>query len=126
MKLHLLCTVIFVFLLSICFFSIESVDHITTQTESTLQEAVELYRTGNYKAGSDAIMQTYDFWENKSKMLNMLLYHEQIDDITVQLIKLNVRASEVNLEEIFTGCAELSALLDQIREMEHPYLENIL
>ena len=126
MKLHLICVVIFVFLLSICFFSTGIVDHIITQTERSLQEASELYQAGNFEAGSDKIMHIIDFWAIQSKKLNMLLYHEQINDVTVQLKNLNVYAAAENLEEIFAACAKLSALLDQIRKMEHPYLENIL
>ncbi len=126
MKLYLLCAVIFILLLSICFFSTVTVKNITKQTEACLQQAVELYQDERYTEGYEQILQTDHFWERNNNILGMLLYHSEIEEVTTELAMLKAYAVTDDFEELYCSCAELFALLGRIREMEYPYLKNIL
>ena len=126
MKLYLLCAVVFILLLAICILSAATVKNITTQTEASLQQVLTLYQAGQYSEGYKQIMHTDSFWNKHNNILGTLLYHSEIDEVTTELAMLKAYAIGDNSEEIICSCAELFTLLEQIREMECPYLKNIL
>ena len=126
MKLYIFCAVILILLFSICFFSTFTVKSITKQTEDGLQQVLTLYESERYTEGYKQIQQTDDFWNRNNNILGMLLYHSLIDDVTTELAMLKAYAMTDNSDELYSSCAELFTLLERIREMEYPYLKNIL
>lgn len=126
MKLFLLCAVIFILLFAICILSTATVKNITTHTEASLLQALEHYRAEQKPEGYKQILHADSFWDKHNNILGMLLYHSEIDEVTAELAMLKAYAIAGNSEEIFCSCAELFTLLEQIREMERPYLKNIL
>ena len=126
MKLYLLCAFIFVLLLTICFISVFTVKNITKETEDYIQQVIILYQGEQITEGYRQIKQTEAYWKKHNNSLGMLLYHSEIDEITTELAMLNAYAQMNNTKEICCSCTEILTLLEQIREMEYPYLKNII
>ncbi len=126
MKLYLLCAVIILLLLSICFVSTFAVTDIIDQTEEYMQQALMLYQTHKETEGYAQIQKTDTFWKKHNHVLGMLLYHSEIDEVTTELAMLEAYAITGNTEELYSSFAELFTLLERIREMEYPYFKNIL
>ena len=126
MRLFLICFLILAFLLFICVFSTVTVTDITDQTTFLLQEAMELYRSENYMQGYSKILTAQRTWNSQNKTLGILLYHSVIDEISADLAKLNAYALEEDWEEMFSAFAGLLSRLNQLRDMEHPTVKNVL
>ena len=56
----------------------------------------------------------------------MLLYHDYVDAITINIDKLSIYISDEDDVGFFTTCREIKAQIKSLRESEIPNLENII
>ncbi len=126
MKLYLICVLILVFLLTVCFVSTTTVEKITDKTETNLLNAVDSYHAERRMEGYRQIVLSERIWADNNKILEIFLHHSAIEEVTTELAKLKAYAMSENTEELYGSFAELLALIKRIREMEYPFWINIL
>ncbi|MBR0184329.1 MAG: DUF4363 family protein [Clostridia bacterium] len=67
-----------------------------------------------------------EFWDKKSKILQILIHHEQIDDIDNEISKLKISAKEKNKFEILKTCNCLKSKFESLEKIDEISIENIL
>lgn len=67
-----------------------------------------------------------EFWNERSKILQILIHHEQIDDINNEISKLKTSAQEKNKFEILKTCNCLKSKFESLGKIDEISIENIL
>lgn len=126
MKHLLLAGAVFLAALGFCIGASVYVRSAVSQTAETLTRAQRLIEEENYPAAANEIAQAQTGWKRATAQLETLLAHEAVDETGQKLAALRAYALCEDAESFSATCAELQALLEQIREMQLPRLQNIL
>lgn len=126
MKFILSSLLLFSLLLGLCLFSAAYVSHAVEETELLLTDAMALQQQDRY---ADAAAMTHwaaDRWNSHQAYFGTVLRHDEVDDVIREFSRLESYADTRDTEEYLSNCAALLATLKHIREMEWPYLYNLL
>ena len=126
MKFILSSLLLFSLLLGLCLFSAAYVSHAVEETELLLTDAMALQQQDRY---ADAAAMTHwaaDRWNSHQTYFGTVLRHDEMDDVIREFSRLESYADTQDTEEYLSNCAALLATLKHIREMEWPYLYNLL
>ncbi len=126
MKHLLLAGAVFLTALGFCIGASVYVRDSVAQTAETLAQAQRLAEEGNYPAAAKTIGEAQAGWKRALPQLETVLAHEAVDETGEKLAALHAYALCEDADSFTAACAELHALLEQIREMQLPTLQNIL
>jgi len=96
------------------------------QTEAYLDQAVHHYHSRDPDKTTFCLMQTTEYWRSRQLFFGMVLKHEDVEQVSGELARLLSYADTDDSDDFLSNCAALQETLDHIREMEWPYLQNIL
>ena len=77
----------------------------------------------------DALSLTHNInstWKDSVGSMDMLLYHDYVDDISNNFTKLELYIQKDDETAFYSTCRELKNQLDSLRKSEIPSLENIV
>lgn len=67
-----------------------------------------------------------DDWDKRVKKMDMLLYHDYVDAITINISKLPIYIREDETTEFYSTCREIKDSLLSLKKSETPNFENII
>ena len=126
MKYTLISILLLAFLLCFCLWSAGYVSSAVSDTEGFLIEAMELERQGDQQACLTAIRRASANWDRYQTWFGTVLRHDAVDDVKAEFSRLEAYAVSQDTDDFRSNCAALLSTLEHIREMEWPYLYNIL
>ncbi|HHX71825.1 MAG TPA: DUF4363 family protein [Clostridiales bacterium] len=126
MKLTIVCLILLGALIGLAIWQQNLIKDLADQTEAALSLALSLADQDQLPDAQFPLREIVKAWEEKKVYLHMLGDHARETDIRISLSKLAAYA-EHNDRALFYGeAAKLSMLLDEIRELDQPILNNIL
>lgn len=122
MKYFYIGLLIFCMLLCACWFSTRAVQGRSHAMLTPLKDALDAFRIGDEAACAQAVREAKRRWRHSEPVLESLLSHERVLEISDDLVRLEYAKAE-EFEQI---CVGMMAKLSRFAEMDLPKLNNIL
>lgn len=116
--------IIIITTIMLCFASFKNTNIIAKKSLEYL-EKIEILINNN-KNIEQEIKEFNEFWNKKSKILQILIHHEQIEDINFEIAKLKLATQEKNKFEILKTCNCLNSKVKNLEKIDEISIENIL
>lgn len=113
-------------LLCLCILASVYVRNRTAETIAPVLRAQALAAQKNYTAAAGEILQAKTIWHDAEAWLEILLPHDEADEASRVLASLYEYARVEDADDFSAASAELVFLLEHIRQMQLPTLQNIL
>ena len=113
-------------LLCLCILASAYVRNRAAETIAPVLRAQALAAQKNYTAAAVEILQAKTIWHDAEAWLEILLPHDEADEASRVLATLYEYASVEDADDFSAASAELVFLLEHIRQMQLPTLQNIL
>lgn len=113
-------------LLCLCILASAYVRNRTAETIAPVLRAQALAAQENYTAAAGEILQAKTIWHDAEAWLEILLPHDEADEASRVLATLYEYARVEDADDFSAASAELVFLLEHIRQMQLPTLQNIL
>ncbi len=110
-----ICTVEFIYINS-------SVNKIAEKIESVHS----LYKDGYKETSMKYALETEKAWQNKVNKIDMLLYHDYVDEITRNIVNLKTYIAEEDATGLYSTCNEILTQISSLKNSEFPTLDNII
>lgn len=126
MKQTIAACCILLLLLGLSYYAACTVDRLITDTQTLLHHAVTLQNDGDTVQARTVLHQASDYWQQNQSCLEILLRHDDVESVTVEFARLRSYAVTVDEDDFLSNCNGLLATLQHIRDMEWPWINNIL
>lgn len=113
-------------LLCLCVLASAYVRNRAAETIAPVLRAQALAAQENYTAAAGEILQAEAIWHDAEAWLEILLPHDEADEASRVLASLYEYARVEDTDDFSAASAELVFLLEHIRQMQLPTLQNIL
>lgn len=113
-------------LLCLCILASAYVRNRAAETIAPVLRAQALAAQENYTAAAREILQAKTIWHDAEAWLEILLPHDEADEASRVLASLYEYARVEDADDFSAASAELVFLLEHIRQMQLPTLQNIL
>ncbi len=113
-------------LLCLCILASAYVRNRAAETIAPVLRAQALAAQENYTAAAGEILQAETIWHDAEAWLEILLPHDEADEASRVLATLYEYARVEDDDDFSAASAELVFLLEHIRQMQLPTLQNIL
>lgn len=113
-------------LLCLCILASAYVRNRAAETIAPVLRAQALAAQENYTAAAGEILQAKTIWHDAEAWLEILLPHDEADEASRVLASLYEYARVEDADDFSAASAELVFLLEHIRQMQLPTLQNIL
>lgn len=113
-------------LLCLCILASAYVRNRAAETIAPILRAQVLAAQKNYTAAAGEILQAEAIWHDAEAWLEILLPHDEADEASRVLASLYEYARVEDADDFSAASAELVFLLEHIRQMQLPTLQNIL
>lgn len=113
-------------LLCLCILASAYVRNRAAETIAPVLRAQALAAQENYTAAAGEILQAKTIWHDAEAWLEILLPHDEADEASCVLASLYEYARVEDADDFSAASAELVFLLEHIRQMQLPTLQNIL
>lgn len=113
-------------LLCLCILASAYVRNRAAETIAPVLRAQALAAQENYTAAAGEILQAKTIWHDAEAWLEILLPHDEADEASRVLATLYEYARVEDADDFSAASAELVFLLEHIRQMQLPTLQNIL
>lgn len=113
-------------LLCLCILASAYVRNRAAETIAPVLRAQALAAQENYTAAAGEILQAEAIWHDAEAWLEILLPHDEADEASRVLASLYEYARVEDADDFSAASAELVFLLEHIRQMQLPTLQNIL
>lgn len=113
-------------LLCLCILASAYVRNRAAETIAPVLRAQALAAQKNYTAAAGEILQAKTIWHDAEAWLEILLPHDEADEASRVLASLYEYARVEDADDFSAASAELVFLLEHIRQMQLPTLQNIL
>ncbi len=110
----------------ICGCEIFTVNSSTVNYTEELDAISFLSEQENFEKATENSEDLLESWKKTTKHLDKYLYHDYIDDITLQMSALPVYTKSEDNSAIKAQIAEIKTQLTSLKESELPYIHNIL
>ncbi|MBQ4569341.1 MAG: DUF4363 family protein [Ruminococcus sp.] len=111
----LICSVEFIYISS-------SADKITERIENLC----ESYKKGNTESSLRYALETEKDWMKKVKRIDMLLYHDYVDEITKNIVNLKTYIAQEDAVGLYSTCNEILTQVSSLKSSELPTAQNII
>ena len=126
MKDLTVCLLLFITIICLCFLGAFYITNHVVQAEQLIQNAMDAYTIGDIEAAQHIIDQAMKSWTNCRISFGILICHEDFDAIQTDLSTLKFYKQQDDQSDFCSLCSSLLSRLRHIREIEWPYLFNIL
>ncbi len=93
---------------------------------SKIEESDELMVNNDYKKAIELCKNIEKEWNESAESINMLLIHDYVDSIGINISKMRSYAENSSTDLYFAESAGVKKELTSLKESEFPYLENLL
>lgn len=101
-----------------------------SQTTDKYTKSIELIEktidNENYNKAEDIIKKTVNDWNDSVSTIDMLLYHDYIDDISYSMASIPKYLELKEYNEIVITCTKIKEQLNSLKKSELPLIENII
>ena len=115
-----------VFLLVFCLLSACFVSETVEQTTTHMNTAIDLWKCGDNELALKYLKDAANHWDKCQKFCGIVLKHDDLDHISSEFERIHSYANTSDPDDFLSNCAAMLAVLEHVRDMEWPYLENIL
>jgi len=116
--------IIIIITLLLCFVSFKNTSTIAKKSFDYLEKIEK--SVYNSQTTEQKTQEFNEFWNKKSKILQILVHHEQIEDINLEVAKLETVSKLKNKFEILKTCNCLKSKLENLEKIDEISIENIL
>jgi len=103
-----------------------SVRNCTDEYTNRIDKIELMVESDNMKKAAFAARETEKNWEETINIIDMLLFHDYVDDIGRNLAKLESYIEKEELAEFFATCEEAKEQLRSLEESELPVARNVI
>lgn len=114
---------LFAVLICVCEFKVVEV---TDTYVNTLEKIENFCKRAEFQDAYNLSLQINEKWQQTRKTLNKYLYHDYIDNISVNLSSLPIHTKGEDPESVSKTVEEIKIQLASLKESELPYMHNIL
>jgi|GEM_PF-4671346 len=125
MKRFVIAVTMLLFAVLICVCEFKAVE-VTDTYVNTLEKIENFCKSGEYQDAYNLSLQINENWQQTRKILNKYLYHDYIDNISVNLSSLPIHTKGEDPESVSKTVEEIKIQLASLKESELPYMHNIL
>ncbi len=93
---------------------------------SKIEESNELMVKKDYKKAIELCKNIEKEWDESAESINMLLIHDYVDSIGINISKMRSYAENSSTDLYFAASAGVKKELTSLKESEFPYIENLL
>ena len=126
MKRIYIAAVLLIITLSICIYELRFVSRSCNDFSHYVTEIQAAYEDTEYDAALNLTKMVNDKWQKNVHKIDMLLYHDYVDEITDNLSKLSIFISKEDESQFLATCREIKNQLESLKNNEIPILENII
>lgn len=112
--------------IGLCLTEYVSVSKYTDEYTKRIQKIEQMVESDNLKKASFAAKEAEKNWEETISIIDMLLFHDYVDDIGRNLAKLEPYIEKEELGEFFATCEETKEQLRSLEESELPVARNVI
>ncbi len=113
-------------LLAVCLGALCLLGSKNAQTAALLSQAQAAGARGDSAAAYQYSQQAKACWETHAGFIDIMMSHEETDDIHREFSDLLVFAEAGDREEFLSSCGRLLVMVNHLTEMERPLWRNIL
>lgn len=113
-------------LVSFCVFSACFVSNRVAHTELLLEKAQQLQQQQQSTQAARQVRIAAEYWKDSQAYFGTVLQHDEVDSIGEEMARLESYATSKDQDDFFSNCAGLLEKLRHIREMEWPFVFNVL
>lgn len=114
------------FLVSVCFGCAMYISKEVELTTSHLNQAVAAHQSGQHEEAERYLNLAADYWQTKLPGFATVLRHDAVDEVSREFERLRAYAASPDQDDFLSNCMALLSSLEHIRDLEWPYLHNIL
>lgn len=93
---------------------------------SDIENIEENYINKDYEAALKMSSDTFKKWKRNTKLCNLFLYHDYIDEITSNMEQMTIYAAYKKDVEFFSVSSQLKRQITSLKDSEIPNIENIV
>ncbi|MBE6734387.1 MAG: DUF4363 family protein [Ruminococcaceae bacterium] len=112
--------------IGLCVAEYVSVRNCTDEYTNRIDKIELMVESDNMKKAAFAARETEKNWEETINIIDMLLFHDYVDDIGRNLAKLESYIEKEELAEFFATCEEAKEQLRSLEESELPVARNVI
>lgn len=113
-------------LLGLCLGSAFLMKKYTTSTGALLEKAVASAQQEDFAVATAFCNQAKEEWDSHATVFGSLLSHDEADQVGIGLVRLLAFGKTEDMDEFLATGMELIQHVHHIRDMEFPYLRNVL
>lgn len=125
MKLYLTCLILLLVMIVGCSLGVRFICQLASEIRAAVIEATQLYRTGDPEAAASRLRRAEAQWRGEETLLEMLLSHEDLDEIMVSFATLQAHAVCGDPDDYYGLAASFLVQLEHLSESERPTVKNI-
>lgn len=125
MKRLIVCSCIIVASLTIALASLFHLNKTTSEISNELVQIKNLHSDGKTEESVKLAEETFNKWENKSKLVHIYIDDNQIIPITSSLAEVKLLLA-TDTPEVYAECDSIIEMLKAMKEMQIPCIHNIL
>lgn len=116
--------IILVIIFSICFIGYKSVNSIADQSQFFLSEIEN--SKDNFEKSKEIYENFKNYWNEKSKILGMLVHHEHLEEIEQDMSELESSLEQKEWSEVDKSCKCAESKFENLKKTYEVSLENII
>ncbi len=126
MKRLYVAVILLVFAAAVCTAEFLYINHCANSITGMIKNVSASYSEGNKKKAMNYALETEEDWQRKVSKIDMLLYHDYVDDITKNIVNLKTYIIEDDAVGLYSTVGEAITQINSLKNSEFPTLENII
>ncbi len=126
MKRFYVAVLLLIFTLSICGAEFIYINSCADNISEKIEKIYKAYSDGNKDRAMRYAIETEEDWEKRVNKIDMLLYHDYVDDITKNIVNLKTYIHEDDAVGLYSTMGEALAQIKSLKKSEFPTMDNII
>ncbi len=126
MKRIYIALILLILTVFICFVEFVYISSSASKITDKIEDVYKSYKEGYKESSLRYALETENDWQNKVKKIDMLLYHDYVDDITRNIVNLKTYITEEDAVGLYSTCNEILTQINSLKNSEFPTAENII
>ena len=118
--------ILLIFAAFICTGEFLYVSHSADVVTHNISKSFEYYISGDKNCALKYALEADKIWNQKASKIDMLLYHDYVDEITQDINNIKICVLTDNKQMIFTTYVNALSKVKSLKKSEMPTLENII
>lgn len=126
MKRLYIAVILLLFVAAVCTTEFIYINHCANNITDMIDNISRIYEEGKKERAMKLALETEENWKIKVSKIDMLLYHDYVDDITRNIVNLKTYIEEDDTVGLYSTCNETITQIYSLKNSEFPSLENII